>query len=151
MNEWWRLEVWDRIGAVQIADIAGSVIFEAPPAFIYQSMLSGSKMSEIMGKECSIQPQENGELNLLDGTIKGKVLELVTNYFISMQTRDEAWPEGHFSEVVYNLYEYKGGSNTLMSYQQTNIPAGASNDVTARWGLFCKQMKGFIIRQGSNL
>ena len=111
--------------------IMQTIIFNVPPSEIYELLMDSEKHSAITGSEAEISKEIGGKIWAYDGHIAGENIELVPDKRIVQKWRGSDWPEGHFSEAVFDLEEIKDG--TKLIFTQTSVPEEGYEDVSQGW------------------
>jgi activator of HSP90 ATPase len=109
------------------------IAIEAPPAKIYQALLSSKLFTAFSGAPATIDPKVGGAFSLFGGQVVGRNVELVANKRIV-----QAWrPLGDFPDGVYTLVKFEltpKGKGTLLVLDHTGFPPGHYDHLYAGWG-----------------
>jgi uncharacterized protein YndB with AHSA1/START domain len=105
----------------------------APPAKIYQGLLSSKQFTAFSGVPATIDPKVGGAFSLFGGQVVGRNVELVANRRIV-----QAWrPLGDFPDGVYTLVKFEltpKGKGTLLVLDHTGFPPGHYDHLYSGWG-----------------
>lgn len=105
--------------------------FAATPHQVYEALMDSVKHSEFTGGEAKISRKVGGKFTAYDGYAEGKNLELIPDEKIVQTWRAGDWPEGHYSEITFELTKAKTG--TRLIFTQTGVPAEFYDDIAQGW------------------
>jgi activator of HSP90 ATPase len=109
------------------------ILFEAPLEHLYRALTDQNGVSAFTGAPAKIDNKVGGEFFILDGAIRGTLLE-ITPKKIVQKWRFQTWPENHYSTVTWSFSEEKGGC--LISLTQTDIPSADLERTRSGWERF---------------
>jgi activator of HSP90 ATPase len=95
--------------------IKQTVTFKSPPSEIYELLMESEKHSIITGAEAKISRKVGGKISAYEGYITGKNVELVEDKKIVQKWRASDWPDGHYSEVTFELKKIKSGTKLIFT------------------------------------
>ena len=107
------------------------VTFKASPHDVYEMLMDSKKHAAFTGDDAEIDRKVGGRFSVWGGYIDGTNLELVPDRKIVQSWRGSDWPEGHYSQVVFDLKE-KDGVTTL-NFEQTGVPEEFYEDIAQGW------------------
>ena len=105
--------------------------FAATPHQVYEALMDSAKHSKFSGGEATISRKVGGKFTAYDGYAEGKNLELIPDEKIVQSWRASDWPEGHNSEITFELTKTKTG--TKLAFTQTDVPAEFYDDIAQGW------------------
>jgi len=120
--------------SVSTRSFVQKVLFEAPLGHLYQTLTDPAGVSAFTGAPARIDNHPGGEFAILDGAIRGTQVELTPQKKIVQKWRFQTWPDNHFSNVIWNFAEERGG--TLITLTQTDVPAGDYERTKNGWERF---------------
>src|SRR3989442_5520487 len=99
--------------------IRESVLFKASPHEVYEALMDSRKHAGFTGERAEISREAGGRISAYDGYIEGTNLELLPDTKIVQRWRSSAWPDGHYSTVIFELKRTTGG--TRLSLTQSGV------------------------------
>jgi len=142
-DELWNLQFWKPMGGVLVRNILQQIFFDnLSPHTIYILMTDSQACSKLTKTKCEIGRGTGTEINLLDGTMTGKNVELITDVKIVQQLEFsvEGWPTGHESTLKLEISRVAGG--TTVVHTQENVPVGNFRQIAELWDKsFWKKMQ----------
>lgn len=124
--------------------IKQTITFNASVNDIYEYLTNPRKLSKITGAKASNSMKVGGKFSAWDDYIRGTNVELVPGKKIVQKWTCDDFPEGHFSEVVFELKK-KTDKQTELVFTQTNIPDDFYEDLNEGWNEFYWQpIKDYI-------
>jgi activator of HSP90 ATPase len=112
-------------------DLRQTATFKASPHEVYETLMDSKKHAEFTGAKATISRKVGGKINIYDGEVEGKNLELVPDQKIVQSWRYSDWPEGHFSTATFTLEPVPGG--TRLTFTQKGIPEDKYEDIKQGW------------------
>jgi len=112
--------------------IRQEIRFSAPPARIYEALLSSSKHSAFTGAPADIDTAPGGSWSAYGGAISGRNIDLVEGKRIVQAWRAGNWPEGKFSVVHMELNADEDGTRLVLEH--TGYPEDQHPHLDAGWG-----------------
>ena len=107
------------------------VNFSANPHEIYEMLMDSNKHAEFTGEDASISKEVGGHFSAYGNYIEGENKELILDKKIVQSWRASDWPEGHFSEIIFELEEKDGG--TELNFKHNGIPKDQADDIDKGW------------------
>ncbi len=108
------------------------VTINATPASVYDVLTRADQFSRMTGgKAATISDEAGGTISLFDGGISGRNVELVPGKRVVQAWRSNAWPEGVYSLVRFELAET--GGQTRLTFDQAGYPDGAREMLEGGW------------------
>jgi len=108
-----------------------AVIKNAKPDQVYQALVDSVKHSEFTGAKAEIGKEVGDKFVIYGGHLNGENKELVPNKKIVQMWRADDFPEGHFSEVTFELKEVEDG--TEIDFTQTMVPEKSYDHLSDGW------------------
>src|SRR4051794_3110479 len=97
------------------------VTIDASPAAVYGVLTSSQEFAEMTGgRPAEIAEEVGGALSLFGGDIRGRIVELVPGKRVVQAWRSQAWPEGVYSIVKFELAP--NGQGTKLVFDQAGYP-----------------------------
>jgi activator of HSP90 ATPase len=109
------------------------VAFEAPPASVYDALMSAKAFSAFTSLRAAIDPKPGGAISLFGGQVVGRNIELIASRRIVQAWRVVA----DFAPGVYSLVKIDltpRGSGTALVLDHTGFPEGHYDHLYAGWG-----------------
>jgi activator of HSP90 ATPase len=107
------------------------VTFPASAHEIYEMLMDSKKHSAFTGDSAEIDRKVGGHFSVWGGYIEGINLELVPDRKIVQSWKGSDWPEGHFSQVTFELSESSG--TTTLNFIQEGVPDDFYDDISRGW------------------
>ena len=108
------------------------VTIDASPAAVYAVLTSSSDFAKMTGgRAAEIATEVGGALSMFGGDIRGRVVELVPERRVVQAWRSQAWPDGVYSIVRFELSAE--GNGTRLVFDQTGYPDGAEKMLEGGW------------------
>src|SRR5215470_8444714 len=100
------------------------ITINASPGAVYGVLTSSEDFARMTGgRSADIAKEVGGALSMFGGDIRGRIVELVPGKRVVQAWRSQAWPEGVYSIVRFELSQE--GSNTKLVFDQAGYPEGA--------------------------
>jgi uncharacterized protein YndB with AHSA1/START domain len=108
------------------------VTIDASPADVY-GVLTGSEEFARMtgGRAADISKEIGGSISMFGGDIRGRNIELVPGKRVVQAWRSQAWPEGVYSIVRFELTAE--GGKTRLAFDQAGYPESAAEMLIGGW------------------
>ena len=108
------------------------VTIDASPAAVYGLLTSSSDFAKMTGeKAATISTDVGGAVSLFEGGISARNIELVPGKRVVQAWRSQAWPEGVYSIVKFELTP--AGKGTKLVFDQAGHPDGAREMLEGGW------------------
>ena len=108
------------------------VTIDANPAAVYGLLTSSADFAKMTGgKAASISTDVGGAVSLFEGGISARNIELVLNKRVVQAWRSQAWPEGVYSIVRFELTPQ--GKGTKLTFDQAGHPDEAQQMLEDGW------------------
>lgn len=113
-------------------NIHQEVTIDASPAAVY-GVLTGSEDFAKMtgGRSAEIAKEAGGAFSMFGGDIRGRNIELVSGKRVVQAWRSQAWPEGVYSIVRFELKS--DGKRTKLIFDQAGHPEEARQMLEGGW------------------
>jgi len=113
--------------------IKQKAVIPAPPERVYKALMSSKEHTAFTGTEANIKDKAGEKFSTYDGYVEGKNLKLVKGKKIvqSWKAAENNWPDGHFSEVTFELK--KKGSGTEIIFTHKEVPAEYAKSLSDGW------------------
>ena len=113
--------------------IEQSVIINATPHQVFETLMDSEKHSELTGSDANISREVGGSFEVWDGYIEGNNIEIIPGKKIVQNWRgeEECWPEGHYSIITIELAEVEGG--TRLDFTQEDMPEDCYDNFYKGW------------------
>ena len=99
-----------------MAKVQQEVTFSAPPASIYEALVSSATHSQFTGAPAEIDAKVGGLWSAYGGKISGVTLELVPNALLVQTWRAANWPAGSHSVVKFVLAPEGQGTKLTLDH-----------------------------------
>lgn len=108
------------------------VTIDAKPADVYAVLTRSDRFATMTGgRSAEISPEAGGSFNMFGGDIRGRNVELVPDRRVVQAWRSQAWPEGVYSIVRFELSP--DGSRTKLTFDQVGYPSDAHAMLEGGW------------------
>ena len=108
------------------------VTIAASPEAVYGVLTSAEKFAaDDRRAKSEISQQVGGTISLFGGDISGRNVELVPGKRVVQAWRSQAWPEGVYSIVKFELAAE--GKGTKLVFDQAGYPEGAHDMLDGGW------------------
>ena len=108
------------------------VTIDASPAAVYGLLTSSADFAKMTGgKAASISMDVGGAVSLFEGGISARSIELVPGKRVVQAWRSQAWPEGVYSIVKFELAP--AGKGTKLTFDQSGHPDEAQQMLEGGW------------------
>jgi len=108
------------------------VTIEASPAAVYGALTSSDDFVRMTGgKSATISKEVGGPVSLFQGGISGRNVELVPGRRVVQAWRSNAWPEGVYSIIRFELTAQ--GKGTKLVFDQSGHPDEAEKMLADGW------------------
>ena len=87
--------------------------------------------TELTGDLAKIEPIFGGKFSTFGGYSDGETTKLIPGKVIEQTWRASDWPEGHYSNIKFELSDVEGGAQ--IHFTQTELPEGAEQEFEAGW------------------
>lgn len=113
--------------------IRQTVVLPAPPAVVFQTLMTSKGHSAFTGAPARIQPKVGTTFTVWGGYIHGKNLELVPGKRIvqSWRPSEETWPEDYFSTVTYSFSRVPTG--TRVEFVHSGVLPDHAGHLSSGW------------------
>ena len=106
--------------------------FKAPPARLYQVLLSSKEFAAFTGMHAQIDAKEGGAFSMFGGMIVGRNVELVPGQRIVQAWRPASWEAGVYSMVKFQLQPKDAGAVVVLDH--SGFPEGDYDHLFSGWG-----------------
>jgi len=106
--------------------------FKAPPARLYQVLLSSKEFAAFTGMHAQIDAKEGGAFSMFGGMIAGRNVELVSGQRIVQAWRPASWEAGVYSMVKFQLQPKDAGAVVVLDH--SGFPEGDYDHLFSGWG-----------------
>ena len=120
------------------------VTIDASPAAVYAVLTSSTDFTKMTGgRAAEIATEVGGALSMFGGDIRGRIVELVPERRVVQAWRSQAWPDGVYSIVRFELSAE--GNGTRLVFDQAGYPDGAEKMLEGGWHqMYWKPMKTML-------
>jgi uncharacterized protein YndB with AHSA1/START domain len=128
-------------------NIHQEVTIEASPAAVYGVLTNSEQFAEMTGgRAAAIATEVGGALSMFGGDIRGRIVELVPGKRVVQAWRSQAWPEGVYSIVRFELSPE--GTGTKLVFDQAGYPDGAEKMLEGGWHqMYWKPMNAMLAKR----
>lgn len=113
-------------------NIHQEVTIEASPSAVYRVLTSSGDFAKMTGgRAADISTEVGGEASMFGGDIRARNVELVPDKRVVQAWRSQAWPEGVYSIVRFELAPQ--GKGTKLTFDQAGHPAEAQAMLEGGW------------------
>lgn len=113
-------------------NIHQEVSLPGSPAAIYEILTSPRRFEAMTGgRSADIAAEAGGPISLFGGDIRGRNVELVPGRRVVQAWRSQAWPDGVYSIVRFELAA--DGARTKLTFDQSGHPAEAQAMLEGGW------------------
>ena len=120
-----------RIINIMVKTIKQTVIIDANPKEVYNTLMDSKKHSQFTGDKAIISKKVGGSFSVFSGYITGKNKELAPAKRIVQEWTTTELPKGYYTEVTYLLKEV--GEKTKIEFTQTNVPDDNYKSLSEGW------------------
>ena len=114
-------------------NIHQEVTIDASPAAVFEALTSSEQFATMTGgRGADISKEAGGAVSLFGGDIRARNVELVPGKRVVQAWRSQAWPEGVYSVVRFELSPQ--GKGTRLVFDQAGHPADAQQMLEGGWG-----------------
>jgi len=123
--------------------IKQEVHFDVKPNEVYEAYVDAKKHGEITDSKVVFENKVGGKFSAWDGGLSGENVELVEGKKIVQKWRSDDWPEGHYSDLMIELFpdpspsvilsEAKNLNGTRLVLTQENVPDDKFRDINSGW------------------
>ena len=106
--------------------------FKAPPARLYQVLLSSKEFAAFTGMHAQIDAKEGGAFSMFGGMIAGRNVELVSGQRIVQAWRPASWEAGVYSMAKFQLQPKDAGAVVVLDH--SGFPEGDYDHLFSGWG-----------------
>src|SRR5436190_11851911 len=108
------------------------VTINASPAAVYGVLTSSDEFAKMTGgRSADIAKDVGGAISMFGGDIRGRIVELVPGKRVVQAWRSQAWPEGVYSIVRFELIPQAGATKVV--FDQAGHPDGAQAMLESGW------------------
>jgi uncharacterized protein YndB with AHSA1/START domain len=108
------------------------VTIDASPAAVYGVLTSSADFTRMTGgRAAEISTEVGGAVSMFGGDIRGQNVELVAGKRVVQAWRSQAWPEGVYSIVRFELAPE--GKGTRLTFDQAGHPDDARKMLEGGW------------------
>jgi activator of HSP90 ATPase len=107
------------------------VALKASPQSVYDTLLDAKAFAAFTGAPADIDPRPGGALNLFDGQVSARNIELIPARRIVQAWRPNDWAAGVYSIVRFELKP--AGAGTMVSLDHTGFPQGEYDSLSSGW------------------
>jgi uncharacterized protein YndB with AHSA1/START domain len=120
------------------------VTIDASPAAVYAVLTTSDDFAKMTGgRAAAISKDAGGALSMFGGDIRGRNVELVPGKRVVQAWRSQAWPEGVYSIVRFELVPE--GNGTKLIFEQAGHPEGSEKMLEAGWHqMYWNPMKAML-------
>jgi uncharacterized protein YndB with AHSA1/START domain len=113
-------------------NIHQEVTIEASPAAVYGVLTNSAEFTKMTGgRAADIAKDVGGHFTMFGGDIRGRHVELVPGKRVVQAWRSQAWPEGVYSIVKFELAP--NGKGTKLIFDQAGHPQEAREMLEGGW------------------
>lgn len=113
-------------------NIHQEVTIDASPAAVYGVLTTSADFAKMTGgRAADISNEVGGAVSMFGGDIRGQNVELVPGKRVVQAWRSQAWPEGVYSIVKFELSP--DGKKTKLSFDQSGHPDEAQKMLEGGW------------------
>lgn len=109
-----------------------SVKLHCEPKPVFTALLNAAQHSKITETTCTIEPSEKSHFNLLNGKVKGKIIELFPYKRMLISWRHTEFESTDKDCLVEFVFVYKD-ENTLLTITHSQIPDEWSDRIKEIW------------------
>ena len=114
-------------------NIHQEVTIDASPAAVYGVLTSSADFAKMTGgRAANISKDVGGAASMFGGDIRARNVELVPGKRVVQAWRSQAWPEGVYSIVRFELAA--DGKGTKVVFDQVGHPESAQKELEGGWG-----------------
>lgn len=121
--------------SVKTTSITLQTEFNAPPHIIFQNLLDQGCVSAFTHSSCTIENKKGGSFSLLNGTIRGEILEIQGTEKVVQKWRFNDWKPEIYSTVTMK-FKPSGIGRCTLDLEQKNIPVEDKERVRNGWEEF---------------
>ncbi len=108
------------------------IIIAVTPTDVYDVLTNSEAFARMTGgKKAEISAEAGGSFSMFDGAITGRHVELVPGQRVVQAWRSQAWPEGVYSIVKFELSS--DGGKTHLVFDQSGHPDAAHDMLSDGW------------------
>jgi uncharacterized protein YndB with AHSA1/START domain len=108
------------------------VTIDAAPAAVYEVLTTSEKFARMTGgRAAEIAAEAGGAVSLFGGDIRARNVELVPGKRVVQAWRSNAWPDGVYSIVKFELAPQ--GTKTRLTFDQSGHPESAQEMLEGGW------------------
>jgi uncharacterized protein YndB with AHSA1/START domain len=116
---------------VSMAKIHQEVTFAAPPAKVYEALMSAAHHAKFTGAPAEIGGKAGDAWSAYGGKIAGRNVEVVPGVRVVQTWRAGNWPEGVHSVVRFELA--KDGERTRLVLDHDAVPDDQAQHIDSGW------------------
>ncbi|KAG8126368.1 putative AHA1 activator of heat shock 90 protein [Naja naja] len=106
-------------------------IFLTSPEDLYRVFITQEMVQAFTHSSAVVEGDKGGKFQLLNGSVTGEFIELVSAKQIAMKWRFKSWPEGHFATIVLTFIDK--GNETEVCLEGKGIPASEEERTKEGW------------------
>lgn len=113
-------------------NIHQEITIDASPAAVYGALTRSEDFTKMTGgRAADISGDAGGAVSLFGGDIRARNIDLVPGKRVVQAWRSQAWPEGVYSIVRFELAPQ--GKGTKLTFDQAGHPEGAQAMLEGGW------------------
>lgn len=116
---------------VKVKNLEQSVTIQAPPSVVYRTLVDPREHARFSGAAAHLTPKPGGPFDHYDGSLSGRVVELVPNERIVLAWRASGWPKGQYSIAQFRLKA--SGKGTRLEFSQYGVPVSDWDGIVDGW------------------
>ncbi|MEO8069101.1 MAG: SRPBCC domain-containing protein [Flavobacteriales bacterium] len=122
---------------IGLSNYTQRVTVNASSQAVYDILMDGRKHSKLTGSGAKVSRKLGGAFEVYDGYAYGRNVELVEGRRIvqTWRAQEEAWPDDHFSEVVFDLTP-DGKEKTRIAFTHKRVPTKLVKSFKDGWRQF---------------
>ncbi|GBN71030.1 Activator heat shock protein ATPase 1 [Araneus ventricosus] len=118
----------------ETCDISTTETFKCTAQEFYLAMTMKELLQVFTQSNCILEPEEGGKFELFDGNVQGYFTKLVPYRLIKQKWRFRTWPERHFSDASFDIYEKSDCTEVNVSL--TDVPKDFLDCTKEGWKRF---------------
>jgi activator of HSP90 ATPase len=116
---------------IKVRNLEQTATIRATPAELYRTLVNPKEHAKFTGAPAKLEAKPGGRFEHYDGSLQGRVVELVPNERIVLAWRSSGWPKGHHSIAQFRFV--KAGKGTRLEFSQYGIPENDFADIRQGW------------------
>ncbi|XP_072129516.1 activator of 90 kDa heat shock protein ATPase homolog 1-like isoform X2 [Mobula birostris] len=122
--------------------------FMTSPEELYKIFITEELVQAFTHASAAVEATKGGKFRLLDGSVSGEFLELVSDQRIIMKWRYKSWPAEHYATIKLTFLGKNDG--TELQVECRGVPLGEEDQTKAGWQRYyfngIKQTFGYNVR-----